>query len=127
MKLWSGSLGVINGHITKTGEPILGLTRFREWLLPNSFPNRDGRIRTGDPLTPSQVRYRAAPRPEDYMLSGWDKLLEVPLRWYGSRARGARSGTRPAYLLLSSRIALNSVPSFQFGHTSESITAAPIS
>ncbi len=27
--------------------------------------NRDGRIRTGDPLNPIQVRYRAAPRPED--------------------------------------------------------------
>ena len=26
--------------------------------------NRDGRIRTGDPLNPIQVRYRAAPRPE---------------------------------------------------------------
>ena len=26
--------------------------------------SRDGRIRTGDPLNPIQVRYRAAPRPE---------------------------------------------------------------
>ena len=25
---------------------------------------RDGRIRTDDPLTPSQVRYQAAPRPD---------------------------------------------------------------
>ena len=25
--------------------------------------NRDGRIRTGDPLNPIQVRYRTAPRP----------------------------------------------------------------
>ena len=30
--------------------------------LPRS-PSRDGRIRTGDPLNPIQVRYRAAPRP----------------------------------------------------------------
>ena len=27
--------------------------------------SRDGRIRTGDPLNPIQVRYRAAPRPEE--------------------------------------------------------------
>ena len=27
------------------------------------IPSRDGRIRTGDPLNPIQVRYRAAPRP----------------------------------------------------------------
>ncbi len=27
--------------------------------------NRDGRIRTGDPLNPIQVRYRTAPRPEN--------------------------------------------------------------
>jgi hypothetical protein len=26
--------------------------------------NRGGRIRTGDPLLPKQVRYRTAPRPE---------------------------------------------------------------
>jgi hypothetical protein len=26
--------------------------------------DRDGRIRTGDPLLPKQVRYQAAPRPE---------------------------------------------------------------
>ena len=50
------------------GETIPGLTRFREWLLLNPFPNRDGRIRTGDPLNPIQVRYRAAPRPE-----GWER------------------------------------------------------
>jgi hypothetical protein len=29
-----------------------------------AFDSRDGRIRTGDPLNPIQVRYRAAPRPE---------------------------------------------------------------
>ena len=28
------------------------------------YLSRDGRIRTGDPLNPIQVRYRAAPRPE---------------------------------------------------------------
>ena len=27
------------------------------------IPSRDGRMRTGDPLNPIQVRYRAAPRP----------------------------------------------------------------
>src|SRR3954452_1408913 len=27
------------------------------------FANRGGRIRTGDPLLPKQVRYQAAPRP----------------------------------------------------------------
>ena len=31
--------------------------------ISSHFPNRDGRIRTGDPLNPIQVRYRAAPRP----------------------------------------------------------------
>ena len=31
---------------------------------PSSSLSRDGRIRTGDPLNPIQVRYRAAPRPE---------------------------------------------------------------
>ena len=30
----------------------------------SSSRSRDGRIRTGDPLNPIQVRYRAAPRPE---------------------------------------------------------------
>jgi hypothetical protein len=30
------------------------------------FLSRGGRIRTGDPLLPKQVRYRTAPRPEDY-------------------------------------------------------------
>jgi hypothetical protein len=35
--------------------------RYRAHL---SSLSRDGRIRTGDPLNPIQVRYRAAPRPE---------------------------------------------------------------
>jgi hypothetical protein len=30
--------------------------------------NRGGQIRTGDPLLPKQVRYRAAPRPEMMVL-----------------------------------------------------------
>jgi hypothetical protein len=50
-------------HTTRTGEPIAGLSRLCKSLLINHFPSRDGRIRTGDPLNPIQVRYRAAPRP----------------------------------------------------------------
>ncbi len=29
-----------------------------------ALQSRDGRIRTGDPLNPIQVRYRTAPRPD---------------------------------------------------------------
>ena len=36
---------------------------FRHCSRPNFLHSRDGRIRTGDPLNPIQVRYRAAPRP----------------------------------------------------------------
>jgi hypothetical protein len=31
--------------------------------VPGHSVSRDGRIRTGDPLLPKQVRYQAAPRP----------------------------------------------------------------
>ena len=48
---------------TQMGEPISGLSHFYKSLLSNHFPSRDGRIRTGDPLNPIQVRYRAAPGP----------------------------------------------------------------
>jgi len=34
-----------------------------------TYLSRDGRIRTGDPLNPIQVRYRAAPRPESDKLT----------------------------------------------------------
>ena len=42
--------------------------------LPRAFYNRDGRIRTGDPLNPIQVRYRTAPRPVLLVLlySAWE-------------------------------------------------------
>jgi hypothetical protein len=33
--------------------------------LCRPFVDRDGRIRTGDPLLPKQVRYQAAPRPDE--------------------------------------------------------------
>ena len=64
-----------------------------------SFRSRDGRIRTGDPLNPIQVRYRAAPRPEktnaEYNPGGWghstgravDSGLEASGRWHRGKDR----------------------------------------
>lgn len=49
----------------ETGESIRGFSRFSNSFLLSHLKSRDGRIRTGDPLNPIQVRYRAAPRPED--------------------------------------------------------------
>jgi hypothetical protein len=47
-------------HLSDRWPPLSG---GRKPLIFNNFRNRDGRIRTGDPLNPIQVRYRAAPRP----------------------------------------------------------------
>ena len=48
--------------------------RFAPEIRPPAFDafrlSRDGRIRTGDPLNPIQVRYRAAPRPETEQANG---------------------------------------------------------
>ena len=38
---------------------------------PAGHSRRDGGIRTHDPLTPSQVRYQAAPRPVHTIASVW--------------------------------------------------------
>ncbi len=53
-------------------DPASSMPKHRAaWLKPSSRPNepkvsdgRDDWIRTSDPLTPSQVRYQAAPRPD---------------------------------------------------------------
>ncbi len=52
-----------------TTYPILLLrkTARRGTGIPRrALQRRDGRIRTGDPLNPIQVRYRTAPRPETF-------------------------------------------------------------
>ena len=41
-------------------------------------PNRDGRIRTGDPLNPIQVRYRAAHVPLWYFLPVGKRFIRFP-------------------------------------------------
>ena len=65
----------------------IGLPKTRK--LPQSIqspegvdliPSRDGRIRTGDPLNPIQVRYRAAPRPvSPYVTTLYSYTAERPL------------------------------------------------
>ena len=42
---------------------------------------RDDRIRTCDPLTPSQVRYQAAPHPETWLVNLRKLLVERSLAW----------------------------------------------
>ena len=43
--------------------------------------HRDGRIRTGDPLLPKQVRYQAAPRPVQLRVEGEAAFAPGPGRW----------------------------------------------
>ena len=47
----------------ESGRPNLAPTKKKPSSIAAEGPSRDGRIRTGDPLNPIQVRYRAAPRP----------------------------------------------------------------
>src|SRR3954453_22775838 len=49
---------------------VLALTESGTRCDIGSPPSRDGRIRTGDPLLPKQVRYQAAPRPDAASLVG---------------------------------------------------------
>ena len=54
--------------------PKMVLHNIRQYI--DEANGRGGRIRTGDLLTPSQVRYQAAPRPERLSLSrGFRGLL----------------------------------------------------
>ncbi len=55
---------------------------------------RDGRIRTGDPLNPIQVRYRAAPRPVKVLLPAVKPFLGcgssvLSARWVRNLVRTA--------------------------------------
>ena len=50
-------------HTKQTGQPMTGLSRFPNRLSRSYLHNRDGGIRTRDPLNPIQVRYRTALRP----------------------------------------------------------------
>ena len=65
---------------TQTDRERLPRAGFRS-AKPNSkkhLQNRDGRIRTGDPLNPIQVRYRTAPRPETTQYSGTVRPAGLP-------------------------------------------------
>ena len=50
----------------QTGEPVRRTLPFPNRLSFGYLTNRDGGIRTRDPLNPIQVRYRTALRPEDW-------------------------------------------------------------
>ncbi len=82
---WTGRRGRPGG--TADGRsPRAGIGRRGPGAGPEE-ESRGGRIRTGDPLLPKQVRYRTAPRPE--------VLLEFPGRqndWEDSRRAGERVG-----------------------------------
>jgi hypothetical protein len=64
--------------------------------VATGISSRDGRIRTGDPLNPIQVRYRTAPRPVPGVASGAHKFAPC-----ASRRQGA--GRRPVPIVLPSR------------------------
>jgi hypothetical protein len=54
----------IRGNDTETFPHAGGKGNPNETRQPSKINGRDGRIRTGDPLLPKQMRYQAAPRPD---------------------------------------------------------------
>ena len=73
------------------------VTRPANFVWIQERDNRGGRIRTGDPLLPKQVRYRTAPRPDVPPNPAVDIVDGSPPASLFAASATARPGPEPDY------------------------------